>query len=108
MIQQAYRHGEIVFLEVDKIPTGLTKETTKTFLTGSNNNPHTFDNGNLYFKNENEFVFGYFKADNTTLFHLEHGDNQIGKLKEAKLPNGNYQLRKQVEFINGEMMPVKD
>lgn len=105
--QQIYRHGEILFLKIKELPAGLKIETSKEFLKGSHGNPHMFDNGDLYFKKENEFVFGYFTAKNTELKHIEHG-NGNGELKVAKLPDGNYQLRRQVEFINQEMKPVID
>lgn len=103
----AYRHGEIAFVKIDKLPTNLTETKQKEFLKGSHGNPHTFDNGSLYLKNVDSNVFGYFVAKNTTLFHKEHGEGN-DKPREAKLPNGTYELRRQVEFINDEMKQVID
>ena len=107
MTTQVYRHGEIVFEVINKLPEGLQKTDIKTFLIGSNNNPHIYDNGSLYLKNKDMFVFGYFEAKNTKLYHIEHGTGK-GKLKTAKLPDGIYQLRRQVEIVNSEMKPVID
>ena len=105
--QKAYRHGEIAFMKCDKLPEGLERAYTKTFSIGSHNNPHTYDNGSLYLKNEDIFVFGYFEAKNTKLYHIKHGEGK-GILKIAKLPDGIYQLRRQVEIVNSEMKPVID
>lgn len=102
---KAYRHGEICFEIIDKLPEGLTKSKSKVLLSGSHGNAHTFNNGEFYEKVENEFVFGYFVAKKTTLFHPEHGE---GKDKTAKLPNGIYRLRRGVEYINGELKQVVD
>ena len=107
-LQKTYRHGEITFVKCDKLPEGLKKADTKTFSIGSHNNPHTYDNGSLYLKDEDIFIFGYFEAKNTKLFHIEHGDKKVRNLLEAKLPDGIYQLRRQVEFVNSEMKPVID
>ena len=102
---QGYRHGEIVFEKISKLPEDLELSNSKEFLIGSHGHPHIYDNGKLYFKKEDDFIFGYFVAKNTTLYHAEHGE---GKNKEAKLPNGNYRLRRAVEFINNEMKVVVD
>ncbi len=107
MKTKIFRHGEIVFEVIDSIPDNLKQSEEKVFLIGSNNNPHSYDNGELYFKNENDFIFGYFIAKNTKLFHLEHGKGK-GKLRIANLPDGNYRLRRQVEFINKELKQIKD
>lgn len=96
------RHGEILFVPIDKKPTGLKKANQKEFLKGSHGNPHSFDNGTLYLKDENEFVFGYFVAKNTKLYHSEHSP------KGAKLPDGIYELRRQVEYIADGLRPVVD
>ena len=105
-MNKAYRHGEIAFLKIDKLPE-LEKSNQKEFLKGSHGNPHTFDNGTLYLKEKDDFIFGYFKAKNTTLKHPEHGKGK-GKIKVAKLPDGIYQLRRQVEFVNDDLKPVID
>lgn len=106
-MKKAYRHGEIVFEVIENIPKGLTKSKDKEFLKGSHGNSHTFDNGTLYLKKEDEFIFGYFKAKNTTLFHTEHGTGK-GGLKKAKLPDNNYCLRRAVEFVAEGLRQVID
>lgn len=98
-----YRHGEIVFEKINKLPTGLEESNTNLIVQGKTGNRHTFNGGSLFLEQKDEYVFGYFKANNTTLLHPEHGENG-----EAKLPNGVYRLRKQLEFINGELKPVID
>lgn len=107
MTTQCYRHGEICFEIIDTLPQGLEKSNQNVFMKGSHGNPHGFDNGDLYLKNEDEYVFGYFVAKNTTLTHPEHGDSG-GKLKKAKLPDNIYRLRHAVEYINGELKQVID
>lgn len=105
--QLCFRHGEICFKKINKLPNELIKENTNQFLKGSHGNLHTFDNGELYLKNVDEYIFGYFKAENTKLMHPEHASGN-GELKIALLPDGIYELRKQQEWINNEMKPVID
>ena len=106
-MKKAYRHGEIAFVEIDKFPDNMKVSESKEFLRGSHGNPHKYDNGEFYPKVEDDFVFGYFKAKNTTLFHVEHGKG-TNKLKKAKLKNGVYQLRRQNEIVNDELKKVID
>ena len=50
---KAYRHGEILFAKIDKLPKGLKETKTNQIMTGSHGNSHTYDNGKIYFtKNE--------------------------------------------------------
>jgi hypothetical protein len=107
MKTKCYRHGEITFKVIDKLPSDLTKSKTNIFMVGNTGNSHTFKGGKLYLKKVDDFVFGYFEAENTTLFHREHGKGK-GKIKEAKLPNGFYELRIGNEIINKELKRVID
>lgn len=107
MKNQAFRHGEIAFIKINSLPEGLNKSNQKEFLKGSHGNPHTFDNGELYLKNVDDNIFGYFVAKDTKLKHPEHGEGK-GKTKEASLPNGVYELRRQTEWINSEMKQIID
>jgi hypothetical protein len=100
---KVYRHGEIAFVKIDKLPTGLVQSKTKTIMRGSHGNSHDFDNGKLYLKKIDDYIFGYFVAKDTTLFHPDHGKN-----KKANLPNGVYELRKQNEFTPAGLVPVTD
>jgi hypothetical protein len=107
--KKAFRHGEILFVETDNIPTNLTEHKTNTLLTGSGNNPHTFIGGTYYQVDApDDYIFGYFKANNTKLYHKEHGDKSVRGLLEAELPNGIYELRRQVEFTPAGLRPVID
>jgi hypothetical protein len=106
--QKLWRHGEIIFRKIDKLPEDLIESKTKTFIKGKSNNLHTFDNGKLYLKNIDNYVFGYFIAENTKLYHIEHGDIKNGKLLEAILPNGIYELRRQNEFTPTGLKQVID
>ena len=76
-------------------------------MTGSNNNPHSIDNGIVYFKKVDDFVFGYLAAKDTKLQHKEHGKGK-GEIKIAKINDGIYELRRQVEFTPVGLIPVKD
>jgi len=102
--KQAYRHGEIVLLKVDKLPKGLELSKSKIIMKGSHGNNHEIDNGKLYFKKENDYVFGYLVAKNTNLLHPEHKD----KSGKAKIKDGIYQLIKQQEYTPNGLIPVID
>ncbi len=105
-----YRHGDLALTEIKELPKGLKEIKTKTLMTGSNNNPHNFDHGKVYFKNVDSFIFGYFVAENNTkLFHKEHGCKvPANNLLVAKIKKGVYELRRQVEDTNEGMKPVID
>ena len=104
---KASRHGEIAFEIIDSLPKDLEKSDSKEFLKGSHGHSHSFDNGDLYLKDEDEYIFGYFEAKDTTLFHEEHGEG-TDTLKQAKLPDGIYRLRRANETINDELKLVID
>lgn len=103
-----YRHGDLCFIGIKRIPEGLEKSDTKILMTGSNGNDHSFDNGEFYPKRENNFVFGYLAADNTTLSHPDHGKDAVNGIKYAKISDGIYQLRNQVEDTHSDMVQVAD
>jgi hypothetical protein len=102
-----YRHGDLALIGIDKLPDNLKKSDTKILMKGSGGNNHEIDNGDVYFINNNQFIFGYLAAKNTKLFHLEHGEGK-GKNKEAKIEDGIYELRKQNEETHTELKQVED
>lgn len=102
--QKAYRHGEVLLVKVEKLPKGLESSKEKVFMVGSHGNNHAIDNGKIYFKKEDEFVFGYLEAKNTNLLHPEHKDKSGG----AKIEDGFYKLIKQQEFTPEGLVPVQD
>lgn len=102
--KQAYRHGEIMLLKVEKLPDGLTKSKEKTFMVGSHGHNHSIDKGELYLVKENEYVFGYLVAKGTSLLHPEHSP----KVGDAKIKDGVYQLRKQQEYTPDGLVPIAD
>jgi hypothetical protein len=104
---KAYRHGEILFCEVKEIPREAKFKKTNTLLVGSGSNPHTFKGGRFYNYNSG-IIFGYFEAKNTKLYHKEHGNKQVGGLREAILSDGIYELRRGQEFISSELKPIID
>jgi hypothetical protein len=101
-MNKIYRHGEIAFLKIDKLPKSLVESKTNIIVSGSHGNAHTFRGGKLYLKKEGEYIIGYLKAQGTLLYHNEHSP------KGVNIPNGNYEVRKQQEFINGELKQVID
>ena len=109
-MKKNYRHGDMALISIDKLPGGLKEANTKTLMRGSGNNPHTFKNGKVYFKDVDTFIFGYFVAtDKTKLYHPEHGDQVKGKkLREVIIPAGIYELRRQCEDTHTQMKPVID
>lgn len=103
------RHGDLVFVPVKSIPKGL-KKSTKTVLlqSGSSGNPHSFQGGTYYPHVDGMYIIGYLVAKNTKLYHPEHGYKKVENLKEAKLPDGKYQIRRQVEKTHEGLRPVID
>ncbi len=102
-----WRHGEIAFCETKEIPKEAKEKKTDVLMKGSGGNPHSFKGGIFYELNKG-IVFGYFQAQNTKLYHPEHGDKKVGNLLEVKLPDGVYELRKGQEIVNKEMVPIVD
>lgn len=88
---KVFRHGDLLLVKIKSLPKGLNKpEKTKTILSGSHGHNHDYDNGKLYFKKVDDYVFGYFVAKDTVIDHPEHG--------KAEIPNGTYELRRPQEF----------
>lgn len=102
-MKQAYRHGEVLLIKIDKLPEGLTESKEKVFMVGSHGNNHSFDNGTFYKKQDGN-TFGYLEAKNTSLLHPEHSP----KIGDAKIEDGYYQLIKQVEYTPDGLVPVVD
>lgn len=104
-----YRHGDLALIGIKKLMENLKKSNSKVLMKGSGGNNHSFDNGKFYPCEKDIFVFGYFVAENTTLFHIDHGKKVEGKrLRQAKIANGVYELRKQNEDTHEGMTPVVD
>ena len=53
-----YSHGEISFVTIDKLPEGLEETKTNVFAKGRTGNSHTFKGGEIYLKNNGQFVIG--------------------------------------------------
>lgn len=105
---KAIRHGDMALILINKLPDGLTHSKTDVLMRGSHNNAHRFTKGISYQKNEGNFIIGYFEAlKGCKLLHPEHGTGK-GKEKEAKIPIGLYQVRKQNEVLANELKQVVD
>ena len=103
------RHGDLCLKKVKNLPDDLQETKTKILMTGSGGNDHAIDNGKVYLKQVNDFVFGYLIAKDTKLLHPEHGKKIKGQnLKEVKLDDGIYELRKQHEETHEGMVAVVD
>ena len=104
------RHGDLVLIEIDKLPEGLTETNSKIIMTGSGGYDHTFNKGKLYLKNVSQFIIGYFVSEEgTILFHKEHGKIVKGKeLREIVLPEKIWEIRKQQRDTHEGMKPVLD
>ena len=104
-----YRHGDLALIGIEKLPEGPQKEKTKVIIQSSGGNAHSIDVGDIYFKNVDEYVFGYLVAKNTSLYHKEHGKKVAQKpLKVAKINDGIYELRRQQEKRHEGMVAVQD
>ena len=101
------RHGDISLVPIKTLPK-LKQSNTKVIYKGSHGNPHSIDKGELYLTEKGDFTIGYLRAKDTTLTHLEHGDKKTGKLMIAKLPDGVYEIHKQVEYTPQGLKPVED
>lgn len=109
MKPKGYRHGDLAFIQIDKLPEGLKESKTNIILqTGSGGNPHSFKGGKFYPKQESDYIIGCLETKDTILYHPEHGDKKIGAVKEAKIKDGIYEIRRQVEKTHEGMRPVVD
>jgi hypothetical protein len=108
MEQKAYRHGEIALVKIDKLPEEIRPSDSEILMKGSHGHDHSFKGGIFYPFQKGEFVFGYLVANGTVLFHPEHGEGGENKLKEAKLPDGIYELRKQHEHTPDGLKQIID
>lgn len=89
---ETIRQGDILLVKIDKLPDGLEPSDIKTFLeNGSGGNPHSFEGGVFYPKNEDDFILGYFESKNTKIYHAEHSPNW------DSIPDGVWQVRRQNE-----------
>jgi hypothetical protein len=104
------RHGDLALIGVEKLPEGLKETKTKILIRGSNNNPHSINQGKVYlYDKPRDFVIGYLVAEETKLLHCEHGIScGKGKIREVKIPDGVYELHCQKEFTHEGMRRVAD
>ena len=114
-MQKAIRHGDLCLVKIGKLPGGLTASDTKTLMQGSHGHNHDVLGGAIYFKDVDQFIFGYLDAaEGCILSHPEHGDGNLkdivaGKtLCKAQIEPGVYELRRQFEQTHDEMRPVID
>ncbi len=107
----AYRHGDLCLVSVDKLPDGLMPSDSKILMIGSGGNNHEFGQGTFYPNpHDDQFIIGFLEApQGTKLFHPDHGQLVEGSSRrEAELPPGNYELRKQQEYTHEGMRAVVD
>jgi hypothetical protein len=104
-----YRHGDIGFFGIKELLEGLTASRSRTIFVRSGGNAHTFSGGTFYPRIDGQFIIGYLMAKNTTLYHKRHGKKVKCKvLREAKIPDMVYEVRRQVEDTHSGMKPVID
>jgi hypothetical protein len=97
---KAYRHGENILIQIEKLPEEVQELKTNIFATGSSNNNHSITTGKLFKKEDDLFL----EAKNTSLLHPEHSPN-IG---DAQIEDGFYQIKTQVEYTPEGLKPVID
>lgn len=104
-----FRHGDMALIGVEKLPDGLTASTSKVLMKGSGGNDHAFTAGTFY-PNEDGQTVGYFVAvEGTRLVHPDHGQIVEGQaLRQAEIPAGVYEVRRQVEQTHDAMRFVED
>ena len=107
------RHGDMALIGIKELPKQLKQTKSNIMMTWSHWNNHSFDVGKLYITTpvdklkEWEFIFWYLVANKTTLLHPDHWKGKWN-IKKCKIPDGIYELRKQVEFTNEWLKPVID
>ena len=107
------RHGDMALIGISKLPKWLKQTKSNIIMKGNEGNNHSFDTGKLYITTpvenlkEGEFIFGYLVSKDTTLLHPDHGED-TGKTRTLQIPDGIYELRKQVEYTNEWLRPVID
>jgi len=107
MYQNSYRHGDLVLVEVEKLPKDLEPTNTDVILEGKTNT-HRIVKGKIYFKEVDMFVFGYLEAfQGAYLTHPEHGEGK-SKVLKAPIEPGFYELRRQQEETHEGMKQVED
>jgi len=103
------RHGDLALIGVDKLPDGLKAAKTNVLMTGSGGNDHVVKGGTVYPVEGQPFVIGYLVAnEGAELHHPDHGKAVKGKLRLVSIPEGIYELRRQVEESHQGMRPVVD
>ena len=103
------RHGDLALISISKLPTGLKKANTDIAMNGSHRNDHIAVNCELYFKQVDQFIFGYLVAGkNAKLKHKEHGNKKVNGFNVCDIPEGIYEMRKQFEETNEGMVAVID
>lgn len=104
-----YRHGDLCLIGITELPKGLTASENNVLLAnGSGGHNHSFKGGIFYPKIEGENIIGYFQAENTSLFHPEHGEIESNSTKESPIENGAYEVRKQNEITHEGLREVID
>jgi hypothetical protein len=108
------RHWDLALIGIKKIPKNLVKTKTNILMKGNNWHDHTFSwwmvsiTGDSFNLPEWEFIFWYFVAKNTILFHEDHWNTIVWNTRSCNIPDGIYELRKQVEFTAEGMRAVVD
>ena len=106
--QRATRHGDLTLVHDAVLPKGLKASTSNIMMQGSHGNNHAVKNGIIYFKDVDQYVFGYLVAQpGCQLTHPDHGAGN-STIKTAPLDEGIYELRRQFEHKHESMTPVLD
>ena len=111
-MKQAIRHWDVLLVKEDRLPEWLTIHNSKIFLSGKNNN-HEISQWEIYLTKDpktlrdDEFMYGYLVAKNTTLIHNEHSP-MSDENRNASIPDGIYSLYKQKETTADWFKIVQD
>lgn len=100
-MKKAIRHWDVALVQIDSLPDWIKKTNSLIFLEWKNNN-HSIDKWEVYINKDpntlrdNEFLYWYLVANNTTLIHNEHSPIS-NKNRNALIPDWIYALYKQKE-----------
>ena len=104
------RHGDVVLLEVDEIPSGLREDKEKILARGeATGHHHKVLDGAVVMRGFNDECYLDVQKKVAKIVHQEHGD-QVGHLtyRFKDIPEGRYKVIIKREYRHGEETLVRD
>lgn len=97
-MQKMYRQGDVLALEINKLPKGLKKKGDNVLVhSDSTLHDHTLVNGTVYVDKEGK-LFADVPVDTQIVHTADHDPIDV--------PKGVYEIRRQVQHSMGDMTEV--